>query len=401
MKVAKFVAHMQGKKVDSLISSKSLGGRSAAQGAAASAPAQGTDADPRAAALGKELQSLTAAIEDGESKISIGAKFLTRIKSWFSSDSYDTAIAKQAFSKIDASKQSVLLALAFEAAAAPESGNSGDVKTVLNFCLAADVKENAIVASINTIPDSNGRVEVFKALTRPDSDFKWANLLGLQPNEAKVLVLNLAEVGEAGAGCLWKLLEDSKPTPNALPEFADAEANKLAQNLAKAGDVGARCLGQLLEADRLKNLQLDKSEANKLALDLAKAGAFGAACLKLLLNENKLENLELSAEDAKELVFNLAAGATGMSCLRYLIDQKENKLEHLDLSAEDAKGLAKKLANAGPVGALCLRPLLIKDKLEHLQLQGTTTSAEAKTKALELLGPNPPAIEELKRLLEA
>jgi hypothetical protein len=100
MKVAKFVAHMQGKKVDSSTSSGSLNGRSAVpaspQGTIASAPAQDADADPEATALGKELQILADAIETSGNQISIGAKFITRIKSWFGGDSYDIAIAKQA-----------------------------------------------------------------------------------------------------------------------------------------------------------------------------------------------------------------------------------------------------------------------------------------------------------------
>jgi hypothetical protein len=103
--------------------------------------------------------------------------------------------------KIDTSKQSVLLALAFEAAAAPASGHSGDVQTVLHFCQAAEVDANVIIKSINTLPDPNGRVEVFKALTHPGSGFKGDNLSDLQPDTAKELALALAHAGKDGLAC--------------------------------------------------------------------------------------------------------------------------------------------------------------------------------------------------------
>ncbi|MDR2603519.1 MAG: hypothetical protein LBC11_03090, partial [Puniceicoccales bacterium] len=82
---------------------------------------QSENVDPDLSATASAiLEELAEAIDTEESKIGIGTKLLALIISWFGGDSYDTAIAKQAFRSIENKEtRTALLVLAFEAATVP------------------------------------------------------------------------------------------------------------------------------------------------------------------------------------------------------------------------------------------------------------------------------------------
>jgi hypothetical protein len=145
------------------------------------------------------LEGLAEAINKGESKIGIGTKFLALIISWFGGDSYDTAIAKQAFRNITTQEtQTALLALAFEAAIGLD-GTEGtqdmqeNVQAVLEFCQEVGVKP--------------------------------ANVLNT--TIAKQLVLGLAKGGTDGARYLQWLVKENKLDVSDIPEFTDDAAKEL------------------------------------------------------------------------------------------------------------------------------------------------------------------------------
>ncbi|MDR2432402.1 MAG: hypothetical protein LBD34_01475, partial [Puniceicoccales bacterium] len=68
------------------------------------------------------LEDLANEIERRENQIGLGTKILAWIKSWFGGDSYDVAIARQAFSKIESNTQQTFLKLTFQAAMSPNQG---------------------------------------------------------------------------------------------------------------------------------------------------------------------------------------------------------------------------------------------------------------------------------------
>jgi hypothetical protein len=103
-KVAKFMGHMLGKKEIPSSFETSLHNRSVTSTKPQSTESQSASAAPSSggtAPASLDLEELANAIETGKSQIGIGTKFLAWIKSWFGGDSFDTAIAKQAFSKIE------------------------------------------------------------------------------------------------------------------------------------------------------------------------------------------------------------------------------------------------------------------------------------------------------------
>jgi hypothetical protein len=69
------------------------------------------------------------------------------------------------------------LALAFEAAGSPDTGNSDTVQgqgtardnmqTVLNFCQAAEVDANEVMEAIHTISNLHSRGSVLEELSSP------------------------------------------------------------------------------------------------------------------------------------------------------------------------------------------------------------------------------------------
>jgi hypothetical protein len=385
MKVAKFVANMQGKKADSMVSSKSLDDRSTAlvgPQETTPAPAQGigADAGPEAVALENELQILADEIEAGKSKISIGAKFLTRIKSLFPrSDSYDTAIAKQVFSKIASQETKyTLLNLAFQAAAAPENRGSmqDNVKVLSKFCQAAEVNANKVMEAIHAISDLGIRGNVLKELS--GSGFKWDGLSALGATEAKELVLELAGDRSKGVDCLWELSGTSYLT--ALKNLEATEAKEFVLGLASRQG-GAECLWQLLNMKYLKNL--DTSDAKELVLGLANAGEQGVDCLRSLCNKGTLDLSALTTldtSDAKELALGLAnAGEKGAAYLLQLFEA--DTLQNLNLDANDSKEIALNLAKTGPIGAACLLQLL---RTANLDLTALKNLEATKTKELVL-----------------
>jgi hypothetical protein len=167
-----------------------------------------------------DLGNLANAINTEESKIGIGTKFLALIKSWFGGESYDTAIAKQAFNKITPDQQTALLTLAFgtaigldgtgEVQNVQENVKLENVQAVLKFCQAVDVKLENVAKAISSIS-----------------------------------------------------------------KFDEIECGLLS-NLVKSGEYGATCLKKLIEKGMLTNLSISNGEAAKqIVLGLAKDGANG------------------------------------------------------------------------------------------------------------------------------
>jgi hypothetical protein len=176
-----------------------------------------------------------------ESQIVPLSRFWTWITNrWHGENAYEAAIVKKAFSNISHEKQNAFLELAFRATVSPESlGNvttnppanvPANVKIVLEFCQAADVKEDAIIKSINTIPNPDVKVKVVSQL-KENANFKWGDL---SHTVAKDLVLGLSKCGDKGAECLELLLET-----NYLPGLKNLdrdEAKTFVPNLSKCGD---------------------------------------------------------------------------------------------------------------------------------------------------------------------
>jgi hypothetical protein len=320
-KVIKFVSHMQwqvgAQSLDLSSISRSLDARLAAlanprgtsgPGAAEApaAPPEGAPSPADPSAIAKELKDLAAAIDEGKSKIGMGTKILTRLKTILSSHTtYGAEIAKLAFKQIDTEKQKGLLTWAFEAA----SANPDDVKRCAEFCNAAKVPANTIANAVNSIPDPARRVAVWKRIA--DSNLSWR---GLDSALAKAIVLDLVQQRPGAVGQL--LVKGLNPPP-----FEGAEAKALVLNLVQQGQQGASCLEQLLAHDMLANTTaFEGAEAKAITQNLASAGSYGARCLMELLAHGSLVNLPpFEGDEAKAITQNLAkAGDNGAYWLRWL-----------------------------------------------------------------------------------
>jgi anti-anti-sigma regulatory factor len=298
-----------------------------------------------------DLEELAKAIETGKSQIGIGTKFLAWIKSWFGSDSFDTAIAKQAFRNIkNQETQTALLTLAFGTAALSEKSQN-NMQIMLNFCQAINVTTNNIAMAINSIPDLAGKTRAFKVLVQSALTFNPDSLPKFESDVAKELILELAKAGQSGARYLQLLLEKHK-LDNLVPDKA------FVLDLAKVGQGGARYLQQLLENHNLDSLVPDKA----FVLELAKVGQGGAGCLKLLLENHNLDSLVPD----KAFVLDLAkVGQGGAGCLKLLLEN--HNLDSLVLD----KAFVLELAKVGQGGAGCLKLLLEKHKPDNLTLDET------------------------------
>ncbi|MDR0693147.1 MAG: hypothetical protein LBF49_01060 [Puniceicoccales bacterium] len=369
---------------------------------------QGTADAPDVEALVTELEDLAKNIQDEESKIELKTKISARLKTLFSGKgAYEAAIAKKVFSKIkNESTKSTLLALTFEAAVSSKSFNNtqANVQTVLKFCQAAKVDENAIVKSINTIPNPDDKARVLQEL---GSDFQLNNLSPdtakglaqklteagsngayslatlfvnnhLNPenmpvftgNAAKSLILGLAVTGEEGATCLQQLLANGKLDLVSMPIFQDNEAKSLGQSLSATGEKGATCLQQLFINDKLTNLCfLDANATKDFAQKLANDGPDGAFHLaKLLMNSHlNSENMPVfTGNAAKNIVLSWAKISHGEKYLQRLLANDKLDLDSMpNLQDSEAKDLVQDLATDGEGGLECLEQLL--SKLPDLQ----------------------------------
>ncbi|MDR2603482.1 MAG: hypothetical protein LBC11_02900, partial [Puniceicoccales bacterium] len=342
--------------------------------------------DPTGAAS-VNLGELAEAINKGESKIGIGTKFLAWIKSWFGGDSYDTAIAKQAFIKITDEQRTVLLTMAFEAAIGPEGPGEAqnvqeNVQAVLKFCQAVGIKAEHVAEAISSTPNFGDR--------------------------KSEVVLDLANAGKEGAECLRQLLELDKLTN--LPEFEGDEAQQLVLGLAGTWE-GIDCLFWLFRLRKLTNLPKFESDvAKQLVLRLAGTycmqpnGGFclqlnrdclhpsraylthpeGAYCLRELLEDNKLTNLpKFTRAETRQLIPELVFQSrrndgNGAKCVLLLLD--DNKLTLSRFASDVAKEVALLLTSlhdlklANEYGAECLRRLLEEGVMENLRVEGISSN---------------------------
>ncbi|MDR0742439.1 MAG: hypothetical protein LBE98_03175 [Puniceicoccales bacterium] len=436
MKVFKFMGHIFGQEIKSAIFNNLLVARLAAPTgpqvpAAAPAPA------PNIAA---EIGALNAAIEAGERQIGVLGNLRTGLKKKFSKenaeDAANAAIAREAFSEIEEGKQRELLQLAFHYAASPE--NPGDVafhvKKALESFQAAGAKESNILGAICAISNPKDRAKIFQALAQPDSGFNWGSLnpaevaeftvklvkarnlnrevfstvlrrlptfkgINFKGVKAKQVALSLAKEGWAGARCLLELSKNGKLGKLRLNA---AEANQIVLDLAKAGPAGARCILELHKKGKLDKLDLNRDEAKQVAIGLAKAGLVGARCILALSKNGKLNMPDLDASAANQLFLGLSRGGWAGICYTKELFRK-GKLNSLDLGIAEANQIARNLlinVNNNQESIDFLKQLFEKNILRNLRLKDIDTSAEAKTKALELLSLTPLNVEELRQLLD-
>ncbi|MDR1233332.1 MAG: hypothetical protein LBJ75_03685 [Puniceicoccales bacterium] len=368
LKVDKFTRQMHGGKTGSQqLKSRSAAATNPQRPATLAAPAADTSATD---SIATELKALAGEIEKGEGKINIITKILTFIKSGFSRDAYDAAIARQAFREIDTNTQQVLVGLAFQAVALPE--NLGEITTnvpaLLNFFQTVGVTANQIIEGINTIPGAGGRIRVLNEL-RLNQNFQWNNLSSEGANQ---VARDLVDAGKDGAGCLRTLLDNGKLKSNNLPTLDADAATRVARDLAGAGKDGVKCLNLLLENGKLKPDNLpafDADAATRVAQDLAGAGEDGVKCLNSLLENGKLDILSLDDDAAKDFALDLVNGGEGgAECLDLLLKHDKLPMPHLqNLDVNAAKDFALKLFRVKPGGAKCLDLFLKNNKLPSLQ----------------------------------
>jgi hypothetical protein len=115
-------------------------------------------------------------------------------------------------------------------------------------------------------------------------------LKNLDPDEAKKVILELAQGGEKGADCLATLLFYANLDPAGIT-ISDEEANEVIQGPAKSRLDGVACLGCLVNKEKL--------DAKKVFLALAQGGQDGQACLRWLLMESKLNPANIAFQMKK------------------------------------------------------------------------------------------------------
>jgi hypothetical protein len=384
LKVTKFLGSMQGKHVGAPKLNNSLETYSA------------TLEDLSA----ESLANLVRAIEGGESEIGMGTRFLTWIKSMFSGEDYDTAIAKQAFSEIGDDTQRTLLRLAFRDATTPENADDvqTDVQTLLEFCQAAEVATNKIMEAIEAIPNLENKTGIVQGLANGGPKgaecllllFQAGKLKELDSNGARQVVLGLSNGGEIEARCFRLLLEKEKLAD--LQKFGATETKKVVLGLSNGGEAGVECFQWLKGQDKLtKPSDFGDPTVKQLFVDLSTSGKDGATFLRWFIgepqqnvkpeNDHRLDNLpnfrtpvffespDIALEPNRVALGLGSAGWDGTYCLGWFL--ATGKMRHLNLNFPGSKMLVQNLIDGGPNGVFCLERLFWAGKLGYLKLNSS------------------------------
>jgi hypothetical protein len=217
--------------------------------------------------------------------------------------------------------------------------------------------------------------------------------------EASQVILDLIRDGPLGVKWLTRLTWENKFKLNDIPAFEGEVANQVFLDLIGEGPEGIYYAQQLYENNKLPSLNLTPEETNYAVKRLASNGLLGAKYITWLYENNKLTNLDLDSDAANWAVQNLLlAGSEGAKCITWLYEN--NKLTNLDLDSKETNYAVRTLLKAGPEGIQCLKQLFEGGKMQNFRPKGLTSPEEIKTKALELLGKDPPDVGGLTALLE-
>ncbi|MDR1528460.1 MAG: hypothetical protein LBS22_02640 [Puniceicoccales bacterium] len=367
--------------------------------------------DAESAAAGSDgstsLDDLAKAIQDGKSKVGLGEKFLTWIKSHFGGEAYDTAIAKKAFGNIgDPTTKKTLLGLAFEAATSPENSPSvptdpspngqDNVKTLLEFCNVVKAGKIEIMEAVITIPNPDDRINVLDKLERLDVSFAWnppqldksSEWHTLRATVDNQLAQDLIKAGDKGIDRLAQLLTAFKLNPTNMPKFPDTVANRLAEKLGNSMVSAWLLADGKLHPSNMPKISNDfvfpffsvVVQAEQSKRDRGEGEGEGIPCLVQLLVDGKLDPAAIPyfpyhmqpeyADMENQLAQKLfAIEPQGIKCLARLL--ADGKLYPADLSkfeGANATKLAQELFAIEPKGIKCLVQLFVDGKLDPASL---------------------------------